>query len=219
MSKPKVCIDLVCDVISPLCRVGKRNLEIAMRERPDLEFAVRLYPFQLSPELPPQMSKVEAYMRRYGYTKEECLEKGEIMRQLFEAAGLPYKVDEANLTGNTFDAHRLLTVAYEGGGAAAQDKAAESLFNSYFAEGRSPSDPAVLQLAAHAAGLDGTTFIAEPSVGAAQTKAALGMARNSKVTGVPFFVIYEEGSANKVEAGGAQPPEQFLALLNQVVRA
>jgi predicted DsbA family dithiol-disulfide isomerase len=190
-----------------------------MRERPDLDFAVRWYPFQVVPNAPPQMSKLELYMRKYGFTKEQALKKSEMMRQTFEAVGLPYKVDETNLTGNTFDAHRLLTVAYEEGGAVAQDKAAESLFNSYFAEGRAPSDPAVLQLAANAAGLNGSTLITDPSVGAEQTKAELDMARNREVTGVPFFVIYEEGSANTAEAGGAQPPEQFLAMLNQVVRA
>merc|ERR1719408_875509 len=76
------------------------------------------------------------------------------MRQKFEAVGLPFRFTETDLTGNTFDAHRLLTADYDKGGAAMQDKVCEMLFQSYFAEGKAPSDPAVLKQVANAAGLD-----------------------------------------------------------------
>ena len=43
------------------------------------------------------------------------------------------------------------------GGAAAQDKAAEALFHSYFAKEKAPNDPEELKEAAKAAGLDSTS--------------------------------------------------------------
>merc|ERR1712207_114189 len=95
------------------------------------------------------------YMKKFGRSKQETMQMAEGMRQKFAAAGLPFNFKETDLTGNTFDAHRLLTAAYEKGGAAMQDKACESLFHSYFVDGRAPSDPAVLKAAADAAGLAG----------------------------------------------------------------
>merc|ERR1719253_631258 len=88
----------------------------------------------------------------------------------FKEVGLPFRFTENDLTGNTFDAHRVLTTAYEKGGSSAQDKAAEKLFHSYFAEGKAPSDPEALKAAADAAGLDGASIVKDTSAGAAQTK-------------------------------------------------
>merc|ERR1719456_664286 len=51
------------------------------------------------------------------------------MKQRFEAVGLPFRFTETDLTGNTFDAHRVMTKAYEEGGSSAQDKASEILFH------------------------------------------------------------------------------------------
>merc|ERR1719424_2149091 len=57
------------------------------------------------------------------------------MGQRFASVGLPFRFTETDKTGNSFEAHRVMTAAYEHGGPAAQDKAAEALFQSYFAEG------------------------------------------------------------------------------------
>merc|ERR1719235_1087398 len=107
------------------------------------------------------------------------------MKQKFQAVGLPFRFTEADRTGNTFDAHRVLTKAFEEGGPAAQDKACESLFNSYFAEGKAPSDPAVLEAAANAAGLDGAALVADPSIGASKTSEEFSKAQQFRVSGVP----------------------------------
>jgi len=192
---------------------------MAMNKRTDLEFVVRWYPFQLNPNAPQQGSKLEMYMNKFGIGKEEALGRGDWMGQKFKAVGLPFKFTETDLTGNTFDAHRVMTAAYQHGGPAAQDKAAEKLFHSYFAEGRAPSDPATLQAAAEAAGMDGAALLADPSAGAAQTKEEFGEGQRLRVSGVPHFVIYEESSKKGVQVSGAQPPDEFLSAFNQIARA
>ncbi|CAK9035861.1 DSBA domain-containing protein (Fragment) [Durusdinium trenchii] len=101
---------------------------------------------------------MEAYAKKFGKGKEEVKQMGAWMKSKFDAAELPYNFTESALVSNTFDAHRVLTAAYKHGGAAAQDKAAEALFHSYFAKEKAPNDPEELKEAAKAAGLDATAL-------------------------------------------------------------
>lgn len=187
-----------------------------MQKHKDLDFNVRWLPFQLNADAPAQTSKLEMYMNKFGMTKEEAMQRSEMMRQKFAAAGLPFSFKETDLTGNTFDAHRLLTAAYEKGGAAAQDKVSEMLFQSYFAEGRAPSDPEVIKNAAAAVGLDGEALMADRTKLAAETNQEMSVGRSLGVSGVPYFVIKAEGAAKSQEVSGAQPPEYFDAVLKQL---
>jgi len=182
-----------------------------MAKRTDLEYTVRWLPFQLNSEAPPQSNKLQMYMNKFGMNKEQAMQKGDWMKQKFADVGLPFNFRDTDLTGNTFDAHRVLTAAYAKGGPGAQDKACESLFNSYFVEGKAPSDPTVLKAAADAAGLDGF----DASTAVKETNEEMQQGRRMGVSGVPHFVIYEEGSARKAQLGGAQPPEEFLGTLKQ----
>merc|ERR1740121_1630824 len=138
------------------------------------------------------------------------------MRQKFEVAGLPFSFKETDLTGNTFDAHRLLTAAYEKGGASAQDKVAEMLFQSYFAQGRAPSDPEVLKAAAAAVDLDGESFVADAAKGADEVKQEMMIGRKLNVTGVPHFVIKTEGATTPQQVSGAHPPESFDSIFKSL---
>lgn len=190
-----------------------------MSERTDLEFNVRFLPFQLNEDAPQQSSKLEMYMNKFGMSKEQCMYKSEAMRQRFDAVGLPFRFTETDLTGNTFDAHRVITAAYSKGGAAAQNIVCEQIFKSYFAEGRAPSDPDFLWAAADSVGLDGVALVTDPSYGAAETEEAMEIGRSHGVTGVPHFIISMEGSEGSQELHGAHPPENFAAVLEYLSRS
>jgi len=177
-----------------------------MAKRTDLEYNVRWLPFQLNANAALQSNKLEMYMKKFGINKEQCMQQSEKMRGNFSAVGLPYNFRETDLTGNTFDAHRVLTAAYEKGGPEAQDKACEKLFHAYFVDGHAPSDPVVLKAAADAAGVGDF----DVSTAVKETKDEMQLGRRMGVTGVPHFVIYEEGSSSKAQLNGAQPPEAFL---------
>lgn len=190
-----------------------------MSKRPDLEFAVRWYPFQLNKDAPQSSSKLDMYMKKFGMSKEQAMQKGDWMKGNFQRVGLPFRFTETDLTGNSFEAHRIMTAAYQHGGPAAQDKAAEKLFHSYFAEGKAPSDPASLKEAADAAGLDGAAVLADTSMAAAETKQEFITGQQLGVSGVPHFVIYEENSKKKEQVSGAQPPEEFQQIFSGIARA
>jgi len=191
-----------------------------MQERTDLDFEVRWYPFQLNPNSPPETNKLEGYMKKFGLPKEKCMEMAESMGQRFKAAGLPYNFREGDKSGNTFNAHVLHTAAWEQGGPVAQDKVAERLFQSYFAEGRAPSDPKVLKDVAAELGIDCAVVLDKSSEEFKKTKEELMYGRDLGVSGVPHFVVYtEENSGKKLQASGAQPPGHFVAMFDQLTPA
>ena len=115
--------------------------------------------------------------------------------RLFWTLLRPFQVEIE--VSNTFDAHRVLTAAYQQGGPEAQDKAAEALFHSYFAKEKAPNDPGELRAAAEAAGLP--EAVLSKGYMAKETKEELEVGRKLRVRGVPHFVIRTEGA----RCGGA----------------
>ena len=45
-------IDIISDTVCPWCLIGKRKLEEALRQRPDLDVEISWHPFQLHPDMP-----------------------------------------------------------------------------------------------------------------------------------------------------------------------
>ena len=63
MQKPTLSIDIVIDVICPWCFLGKRRLEMAMRElAEEIDFVVSYRPFQLDATLPKDGADRAEYM-------------------------------------------------------------------------------------------------------------------------------------------------------------
>lgn len=181
-----------------------------MAKAPDLDFQVRWLPYQLSPgmsETP--TSKEEVYMRKFNCSRERVQQMALGMQQQFASVGLPFATGPGRLVSNTFQAHRVLTAAHQNGGAEAQDKAAEVLFRGYYGDGRAPSEPALLEEALVAAGLEPKSFLADRSIAEAETTQELQQGREIVRNGVPHFVFQGESGKN-VEFSGAQPLEHFL---------
>ena len=75
-------IDIVSDVACPWCYVGKKNLEAAMAQRPDIEFEIQWFPYQLHPEAPS-----EGYDYQRTLEKKYGKERIAMMYQSFAEAG------------------------------------------------------------------------------------------------------------------------------------
>jgi predicted DsbA family dithiol-disulfide isomerase len=53
MTKPKIKVDIVSDVVCPWCYIGKRRVEKAMDALQDkYDFEVVYHPFELNPQMP-----------------------------------------------------------------------------------------------------------------------------------------------------------------------
>jgi predicted DsbA family dithiol-disulfide isomerase len=129
------------------------------------------------------------------------------MEQLAAEDALDYHLSPDGVTGNTFDAHRLVHLALDRG---RQDAVVERFFRAYFTEQRSLFEASSLTALAIEAGLDDDDV--QRVLGDATYADAVTRDRREAqargVTGVPFFVF--DGRA---AVAGAQAVHVFSDML------
>jgi predicted DsbA family dithiol-disulfide isomerase len=207
-------IDIWSDIICPWCYIGKRRFERALAT-----FAHRdaIGPghivhrsFQLNPSFPKEKTPLRrgALMSKYGLTEAQARDMDAKMERTAAAEGLEYHLD-GGVTGNTFDAHRLVHLA---GARGVQDQVIERLYRAYFTEQRSIFDEDSLIELGSDAGLDAAesrTALRANSY-AEEVKEDIDLARTIGISGVPFFVI-----DGKYGISGAQPSEVLAGALEK----
>lgn len=208
-------VDIWSDLVCPWCYVGKRRFEKALAGfagREDVQ--VVHHSFQLNPAAPRDQAtnRRDMLMQKYRLSPAQVDEMDARMTRTAAAEGLDYHL-EGTVSGNTFDAHQLVHLAFDRG---KQDAVIERLYRAYFTERRSLFDQASLIELAAEAGLDPAEAQAALREGryAAAVQADIDAARQLGATGVPFFVIDE-----RYGVSGAQSPEVFLDVLTKAATA
>ena len=208
-------VDIWSDLVCPWCYVGKRRFEKALARfdnRDKVQIVHRS--FQLNPAAPRDhtSNRREMLMQKYGLSPAQAAEMDTRMTFTAAAEGLDFHLD-GTLTGNTFDAHRLVHLAHAHG---LQDPVIERLYRAYFSEQRSLfTQDSLIGLGADA-GLDRGDAEATllDNRYAEAVNEDIEIARQLGVTGVPFFVIDD-----RYGISGAQAPETFLDVLQRVEAA
>lgn len=202
-------IEIVSDVICPWCYIGKRRLEAAMAQRPDIQFEIAWRPFQLNPDMPAGgMSRKEYVEAKFGGPERA---RAIYQRVASEAAGegLNLNFDGIVRTPNTLAAHSVLRWAL---GANVQHQLKERIFQLYFIVGADIGDHGVLAQAAADVGMDGAKVreLLDQHADIDVVQEEEQMAREIGVSGVPFFII-----ERKYGVMGAQPPEALLQAIDR----
>ena len=204
-------IDIVSDIVCPWCYVGKKHLEAALAEMPEIDAVVRWHPFQLDPTIPPEGLDRKAYMRQK-FGDDGRLEAAHQRLEVLGAQnGIGFQFGAITRSPNTLDAHRLIRWA---GDAGLQDTMVQSLFQAYFEEGRDIGDRAVLALIAERAGLEADAILErlESDDDAENIRIEIAEAGRIGVTGVPFFIL-----AQKLAVSGAQPADVLKDAIRQAL--
>jgi len=204
-------VEIWSDLVCPWCYIGKRRFErgLAMVEHGDgIEIVHRAY------QLNPAMAKGEvrdhhdALMTKYGMSDSQASAMQQQMERTAAAEGLEFHL-VGGVTGNTFDAHRLVHLGRARG---LQDGVLERLYRAHFTEQRSIFDEAPLAALAVEAGLgeaDARAALAGDAFADA-VNAEIREARGLGISGVPYFVI-----GRRYAVSGAQPPELFAEALTR----
>ena len=202
-------IDIWSDVVCPWCYLGKRRLEAALRERPELEVAVRWRPFELNPDMPPAGADRQEYLTRKFGADGRLQEAHARLVGLGREAGIEYRFDAIRRVPNTRAAHALVALAGDRQGAVV-----EGLFRAYFEEARDVGDGDVLVEIGAAAGVRAGGLRAE--LFAAERLATIAAeerdASRLGISGVPFFVL-----AGRWAVSGAQETATLVGALDEVV--
>jgi predicted DsbA family dithiol-disulfide isomerase len=202
-------IDVWADVVCPWCFIGKRRLEKALAsfERRD-EITIRHRAFQLDPNAKGTLPTKDLLASKYNASPSQVKEMQANVCAVADGEGLCYQLDET-LSGNTFDAHRLLLWSATLG---KQDELLEALFSAYFEKSRPIFSHADLVSVALTVGIDADVIddILRSDQYADEVIADRNLATQLGANGVPFFVL-----DMKYGISGAQPLEAFTATLNQ----
>jgi predicted DsbA family dithiol-disulfide isomerase len=201
-------IDVYHDIPCPWCRIGKANLETALRQWDGEPVTVTWHPFLLDQGVPAAGTPARDFYRmKFG--AENVAAMFERVQGAGRRAGVEFNFEDA-IRAPSEDAHRLIWLAPEDKKTAVLD----GLQRAYFNEGQNVADLATLADIAAAAGMDreDTLRRLQSGEGAAETAAAIENAYRLGVTGVPFFVF-----DHRYALSGAQPPEVILAAMRQTV--
>jgi predicted DsbA family dithiol-disulfide isomerase len=204
-------IDVWSDIVCPWCYVGKRRLEhalAALEDRDDVEVVHRS--FQLNPAAPRDRTtdRAAGLKAKYGLSQLDLQAMEARLVAIARDEGLDFHLD-GQVSGNTFDAHRLVQMGRERG---VQDAVVERLFRAYFTEERSIFDSESLVPLAREAGLD-EAEVRDLLAGdghAGDVAKDIEEATALRVRGVPFFLIDRQYALS-----GAQPSNVFREALLQ----
>ncbi|MBQ0720552.1 MAG: DsbA family oxidoreductase [Gammaproteobacteria bacterium] len=205
-------IDIISDVVCPWCYIGKKNLEAAMAQRPDIDFEVQWFPYQLHPEAP-----LEGYNYRQSIESKYGEARIEMMfaqiTQVGRASGIEFNLSGIERGANTLKAHRLLDFAFQNGGLDVQNKLSEALFNAYFCDIRDVGSIDELCAIAADVGLDSAevnTYL-NSDEDLDKIEKQINFARQQGVSGVPSFSL-----DGKFILSGGQQPEVFLSAIDRL---
>ncbi|HWW39222.1 DsbA family oxidoreductase [Pedobacter sp.] len=204
-------VEIWSDVMCPFCYIGKRKFEAALEQFPDKDKIQLIWKsFQLAPELVTQPDKsLHQFLSEHkGISLEQAKGMNDHVRQLAKQVGLVYNFD-TSIVANSFNAHRFTHFAKHYG---KQNEAEESLFRSYFTDGKNIDDyPTLIQLGSEI-GLDTAALktALEDGSYADEVRIDIYEAQQVGVRGVPFFVFNR-----KYAVSGAQETPVFLETLQK----
>ncbi len=200
-------IDIWSDVVCPWCFIGKRRLEKALSlfEHRD-QVTIRHRAFQLQPDITSTVPTAEHLAEKYRLSHDKVKEMQANVCAIADGEGLCYNLDDT-LSGNTFDAHRLLIWSASVG---KQDQLLEAMYSAYFEKSQPLFSHDDLVSVSTSAGFDASevrTFLNTEAF-THEVLADRELATQLGATGVPFFVIDMTFGIS-----GAQPLEVFTQTL------
>ena len=207
-------VEIWSDVVCPWCYIGKRRFEAALASfahGDDVEVVWRS--FELDPRAPQERvgDYASRLAKKYGMSHDRAMASLHHMTDVAAEEGLEFDFARTR-AGNTFDAHRVLHLALERGGASVQGAVKERFMQAYFSEGEAIGDPDVLVRLAGEAGLD-EADVKEALAGdafAEHVRADESAAEELGISGVPFFLV-----DRKFAVSGAQATEIFTRALER----
>lgn len=203
-------IEMVSDLVCPWCWIGKRRIETAIAQVPELDVQLLFRPFELDANVPKDGLDYKDYMLRKfgsGDGKTRVNAMRDMLIEYGEAENVPYRFENVTRRPNSFDAHRLVRWAQ------GQDKGAdakEALFKAYFNQGRDIGHHDVLTEIAAEINID-SSIVKDLLASDADNEAVreeITLFQQMGVSGVPTFIA---GRSHAVS--GAQEVETLVQLM------
>lgn len=196
-------IDVWSDLLCPFCHLGRRHLALALEgfEHAD-EVDIIWHSYQLDRNAPAELegSTIDRIAEKYGTSSDQMVATHEQMALDAAAVGLDFQWEKL-VSGNSYDAHRLLHFARSIG---REQEVTDRIMRAWYSEGASIGNHETLTALAVEAGLEQAAvreLLAGDEFGQ-EVRTDLALASQIGITSVPTFVLDQ-----KFGVTGAQPPE------------
>lgn len=190
MSKTKIEIELIHDVVCSWCPIGYRNIKAALaRLEDELAVEFKFLPYELNPEMPAHGERIDEHLKsRNNWNSEQLLRYREDLVETAAQAGLTYDFTKRTHYWNTARAHILLHLAEKLG---KQELVNQALIQQYFTDGRNVDDVEVLSEIGRPLGIGRDALVSafESKDVAAEMAAKHARVRTFDVRSVPTFVV------------------------------
>jgi predicted DsbA family dithiol-disulfide isomerase len=159
MTKTKIKIELIHDVVCSWCPIGYSYIKAALKQLDNqIEVEFKFLPYELNPEMPKEGETIEAHLkRRNNWNSEELLRYRESLVETANQAGLTYDFGKRTHYWNTAKAHILIHFAEKFD---KQEQVNQVLIQQYFTEGLNVDDAEGLANIAGSVGLNRDDVIA-----------------------------------------------------------
>ena len=201
-------IDVWSDVVCPWCFIGKRRIERALAQRPEISAEIRWRAFLLNPEMPSTGIDRQTYLeRKFGssYRIQRILGAASLAA---EAENIHFNFDLMERTPSSVNSHRLIHQASLSG---CQSEMVEAVFNAYFVHGLDISDIDVLCRLGEDCGLDAVELrgYLQGGAGVAAIRTENAHIHRLGVSGIPCYFFNE-----RYAVSGAQDLEILTRMLD-----
>ena len=201
-------VDVWSDVVCPWCYIGSRRLQKALADFPNRgNVTIRHRAFELQPDISATVPTTEHLAHKYHIGLAQVEQMQANVCAIADGEGLYYELGET-LSGNTFDAHRLLLWAED---IDKQAELLEAMYSGYFEKSLPLFSHTDLLAITDQVGIDhgSARALLESDKFHNQVLEDRELARQLGANGVPFFVF-----DMKFRISGAQPVESFIQTLD-----
>ncbi len=205
-------IDVWFDILCPFCHLGRRHLALALERfehRADVTVTGHSYQLDRGAPAVVEEATIDRIAAKYGVPRAQMVAQHEQMAADAAAVGLDFQWATL-VSGNSFDAHRLLHYARSVG---REEEVTEIVMRAWYSQGASLGERSVLIDLAVGAGLDQAAVarMLESDDFGREVREDEAIAAEIGINSVPTFVF-----DRKYAVVGAQPVEALVATLEQV---
>ena len=200
--KPKLKIEIFADIICPWCYIGKKRLENALSERPEIDFAIEWKGFLLNPSIPQYGIDRRRYLlTKFGHAASSVYSR---IEQAGKLAGIDFNFDAIQRTPDSRSVHELIIAAESNGYGLS-----EMFYQAYFLNGKDISSADIQQEILESSNLSKISELQKITEAKKILASDLTQANQLGIDGVPFFIFN-----NQISLAGAHPEHILLTAID-----
>ena len=201
----KLAIKVYSDIICPWCYIGKKRLEEALSQRPDLQVDISWRAFLLNPSMPRGGIDRQIYLKqKFGEASHAVYDR---IAQAGRDAGIDFQFDEIERTPETSSIHALLIASGKH-----SFSLSERFFQAYFLNGQDISNPDIQKQIIDEEGCNSSYTQEAIENATTQINDDLAFGRQVGIDGVPFFTFNDQFSL-----AGAHPAPVLLSAIDAAI--